>query len=140
MQGFELTVGEERAPAAAAAVGEEGDVAIAQAEDIGGFLRAVVVLDVDDLALAEVVATSVGAELSDFVAEDFGGLSGADEAIEAGAQSVGGTVVAGVEGVFAAGRPLGGDSDFGEDARGSTFDDDALAEFDIDVAGFWRVT
>ena len=134
LEGFELVVGELVAEAAGAAVGEEGDVAVLKAEGFGdGFLAGE---DGDGFGFAEVVAAAVGAELGDFVGE-VGEDIVVKEQVEAQGECVGGAVVAGVVGVFAAGGPFGRDAEGFADFLGSAVDGERFAGVGGDAAGFF---
>ncbi len=130
---FELALGEEISESAGSAVAEEGDVAIAEAEDVGGGACGWSVDDASDFAFAEVVSAAVGAELADFVGEVFDALGGEDE-VEAVLEGVVGPVVGAVGGVLAAGGPFGRDAEGLADAFGGAFGDGEGAGFAIDVA------
>lgn len=129
----ELGLGEDVTEAAGSAVAEEGDMAIAKAEAIGGAADGGTVGETGDFAFSEVISAAVGAELLDFLGEVLDASFGED-AVEADFEGIGGAVVAGVTGVFAAFDPVLGDAEGVADFRCGTFGDDACAEVAIDGA------
>ena len=95
--------GELVAEAAAAAVAEERDVFVLEAEDARGFFHAFV--EVDDFGFAEMVAAAVAAELADFVFEVGEDVALVEEFVEADGEGVARAIVANVESIFAARGP-----------------------------------
>jgi hypothetical protein len=123
LQGAELIVRELITKAARAAVREKRHAAIAQSKDVGGAAGAVIVADLHRFAFAEMIATAVGTELAHLVLE-LGEPARADEEIETRGEVIALVVVAEMEGILAALRPLGRDAEIAADVLGRAFNRD----------------
>ena len=106
---LELRHGEDVSKPARSAVAEERNVAVAQTEDVGAASRSGIVDQTRDLAFSEVVSSAVRTELGDFFGEVLHAFGFEDE-IKTGSERVVGTIISGVERVFAARSPVAWDS------------------------------
>ncbi len=115
LQRAELAAGQLVTKAARAAVGQEGDVVVLQAEGLGHAARTITIGDLHNFAFAKVVAAAVGAELADLVGKVVAHGRGVQQAVQAIFQRIARIVVAQVEGIFAMRCPMFRDAQGGAD-------------------------
>lgn len=132
-EGFELVFSEVMTEAARSAVGEEGDLAFLEAEDIGSTLGGGVLFDGDFFSLAEVVSAAVGAELLGLAGEAVM-VTVVEHFCETFFERGNGAIVGKVSRVFATVRPVSGDAERFADFFGRPLGHDFLAEFSVNFA------
>ncbi len=137
-QRLELALREDVPEPARSAVAEEGDVIVPQAENFSRGAHRGVIGELHDLALTEVVSTTVGAELHHLVfkaREAVEGTHFVQTLVERGDVSI----VAEVGAVFATQRPLGRDAEGFAHALARTFGANLHAEIGGHATGLFRL-
>jgi len=137
-QRLELALREDVPEPARSAVAEEGDVIVPQAENFSRGAHRGVIGELHDLALTEVVSTTVGAELHHLLLEGREAIERA-HLVEALVERGNVPIVANVRVVFATQRPLGRDAKGFAHALARTFGANLHAEIGGHATRFFRL-